>query len=127
MIKKISEFNGFTLIEVFVTVIIVAVLSLSAIQLYQAYVHDSKKNSIENVASSAAAFLNTAVNIGVAVPGSTISSTLSEQESWTINSPNRNQSIFSCPAGMSIVINESNKQVRVNYDNLQSNWYTYGL
>jgi type IV pilus assembly protein PilA len=53
---------GFTLVEVIVVAVIVAVLALVAIQLYQGYVTESRRNTAENLAASAASFLQTIVN-----------------------------------------------------------------
>lgn len=61
MPKRINDRSGFTLIEVIVVAVIIAVLSAVAIPLYNGYIEDSRRNTAENVAGSAASFLGTAV------------------------------------------------------------------
>jgi type IV pilus assembly protein PilA len=55
--------KGFTLVEVIVVAVIVAVLALVAVQLYQGYVRQARQNTAENLAASAANFLQAAENI----------------------------------------------------------------
>jgi type IV pilus assembly protein PilA len=63
--KKLMKNNkAFTLVEVIVVAVIVAVLALVAIQLYQGYVKDSRKNTAQNLAASAAGYLQTERNRG---------------------------------------------------------------
>lgn len=65
MLTKIKKnAKGFTLVEVIVVAVIVAVLALVAVQLYQGYVRESRKNTAENLAASAAGFLQAQVNSG---------------------------------------------------------------
>jgi prepilin-type N-terminal cleavage/methylation domain-containing protein len=54
--------KGFTLVEVIVVAVIVAVLALVGIQLYQGYVTEARRNTAENLAGSAASYLQTLVN-----------------------------------------------------------------
>lgn len=66
MIRMIfsKKSKGFTLIEVIVVAVIIAVLSAVAIPLYNGYIRDSRRNTAENVAGSAASFIGTAVAMG---------------------------------------------------------------
>ena len=61
MRMKSRKQTGFTLIEVIVVAVIIAVLSAVAIPLYNGYLKDSRVRTAENVAGSAASFLGTAV------------------------------------------------------------------
>ena len=54
--------KGFTLVEVIVVAVIVAVLALVGIQLYQGYATEARRNTAENLAASAASYLQTFVN-----------------------------------------------------------------
>lgn len=71
--------KGFTLVEVIVVAVIVAVLAAVAIPLYLNYVRDSRINQCENAAGSAASFCGACINASGTVanqayaPGSTIS------------------------------------------------------
>ncbi|KMQ50772.1 hypothetical protein CHISP_2295 [Chitinispirillum alkaliphilum] len=62
--KALKKNSGFTLVEVIVVAVIVAVLALGAIQLYQGYIRDSRSNTAENLASSAAGYITTERNRG---------------------------------------------------------------
>ena len=57
MRKTVRSVQGFTLIEVIVVAVIIAVLSAVAIPLYNGYIRDSRRNTAENVAGSAASFI----------------------------------------------------------------------
>ena len=61
MRMKSRKQMGFTLIEVIVVAVIIAVISAVAIPLYNGYLKDSRIRTAENVAGSAASFLGTAV------------------------------------------------------------------
>ena len=61
MLKKQK---GFTLVEVIVVAVIVAVLAAVAIPLYIGYVNESRVNQCENAAGSVASFCGACVNAG---------------------------------------------------------------
>lgn len=65
--KRLNN-KGFTLVEVIVVAVIVAVLALVAIQLYTGYVAESRQNTAENLAASAASYLQTERNRGNVYP-----------------------------------------------------------
>ena len=50
--------NGFTLVEAVVVAAIVAILALVAITLYTGYIQDSRQQTIDNLAQTAAASAN---------------------------------------------------------------------
>ncbi|MFW5813350.1 MAG: prepilin-type N-terminal cleavage/methylation domain-containing protein, partial [Fibrobacterota bacterium] len=50
--------KGFTLIEVIVVAVIVAVLAAVAIPLYNGYIHDTRQDVVDNLAQTAAAAAN---------------------------------------------------------------------
>ena len=70
--------KGFTLVEVIVVAVIVAVLALVGIQLYTGYVADARQNTAENLAASAAGYLATERNRGATAitVGATVSGTI---------------------------------------------------
>jgi prepilin-type N-terminal cleavage/methylation domain-containing protein len=124
---RIKNRYGFTLIEVIIVSIIVAVLSLVAIMLYVGYVREARQNTVENIAASAATILNAASNLGATIPDpSSIKTPLSSNERWTLNTQNSSSTvIFTCPKGATVEINSSNKKVRALLNGLSSSWYAY--
>jgi len=62
--KFLEDRKGFTLVEVIVVAVIVAVLAAVAIPLYVSYVNDSRVNQCDNVAGSVAHFCGACVNEG---------------------------------------------------------------
>jgi len=83
LFRKIQrEEKGFTLVEVIVVAVIVAILASVAIPLYLGYVRESRINECENAASSVATFCGACANItgtlsptGNITPGATITCT----------------------------------------------------
>lgn len=63
--------KGFTLVEVIVVAVIVAVLALVSILLYQGYVQDARTNTAENLAASAAGYLQAERNRGSTITAGT--------------------------------------------------------
>ncbi len=57
MLKRVKRQDGFTLVEVIVVAVIVAVLAAVAIPLYNGYVRDSRKNVADNTAGTIASAL----------------------------------------------------------------------
>ena len=93
MLRKNNN-KGFTLVEVIVVAVIVAVLALVAIQLYNGYVTESRLNTAQNLGASAASFLQSALNsdpafikpVGAGVTG-TLTANLPSGESVTFTVP----------------------------------------
>lgn len=79
--KLLKGRRGFTLVEVIVVAVIVAVLAAVAIPLYVSYVNDSRVNQCENVAGSVAHFCSACMNEagtvadGAYAPGANITCT----------------------------------------------------
>lgn len=96
--------KGFTLVEVIVVAVIVAVLALVGIQLYQGYVVESQRNTAENLAASAAGFLQTAVNsIGIANTDAIVPNPLPGGQTWVVNlGGGPNVVTFTCPVNATI-------------------------
>jgi prepilin-type N-terminal cleavage/methylation domain-containing protein len=99
--------KGFTLVEVIVVAVIVAVLALVGVQLYQGYVVESRKNTAENLAASAASFLQTVVNSRDVGTAEALGD-LTGPATWTVNlgtATGTNIVSFTCPANASITMN----------------------
>lgn len=67
MLKKIrnkKDEKGFTLVEVIVVAVIVAILAAVAVPLYQGYVDSSRENVVQNTAGSLASFCAASRNSG---------------------------------------------------------------
>ena len=96
--------KGFTLVEVIVVAVIVAVLALVGIQLYQGYVTESRRNTAENLAASAASFLQTIVNTyNTTAPDDSCSDSIGSLQSWRIHFVSGDSSVFTVPANSAVV------------------------
>ena len=62
--KNLKYAGGFTLVEVIVVAVIVAVLATVAIPLYTNYIESSKKGVVNNCAGSLASFLSVGLSLG---------------------------------------------------------------
>lgn len=97
--------KGFTLVEVIVVAVIVAVLALVGIQLYQGYVTESRRNTAENLAASAASFLQSAVNIynPDTIPDLFPTNPLPQNQTWVLDFPSgEDPAQFTCPANCTV-------------------------
>jgi type IV pilus assembly protein PilA len=72
--------EGFTLVEVIVVAVIVAILSAVAIPMYLGYVNDTKQNMANNEAAGFASAVSSAINYG-------FSGTVTNGTSSPINGP----------------------------------------
>lgn len=71
MLKKLrnkKNEKGFTLVEVIVVAVIVAILAAVAVPLYQGYVDSSRQNVVQNTAGSLASFCAASRNSGTIPP-----------------------------------------------------------
>jgi len=64
MLQKSRNRQGFTLVEVIVVAVIVAILSAVAVPLYLGYINSAKVSTASNNASSCATYLTSARNSG---------------------------------------------------------------
>ena len=96
--------RGFTLVEVIVVAVIVAVLALVGIQLYQGYVTESRRNTAENLAASAAGFLQTIVNTysADAPDSSAWVDDLGANQQWVIYFESGDSAVFRVPANATV-------------------------
>ncbi len=96
--------QGFTLVEVIVVAVIVAILAVSGIQLYIGYVTDARKQVIEGIASNAATYLNTALNLDASVTNPSIATPLTNSSKWVTYMGGGDSSVFTPPSGITIII-----------------------
>jgi len=107
IVQRLKNEKGFTLVEVIVVAVIVAVLALVSIQLYQGYVTEARKNTAENLAASAASYLQSIVNVrDTAYVDAITPNPLTEGLSWSelLGVTSTNRAIFTCPANATITV-----------------------
>jgi prepilin-type N-terminal cleavage/methylation domain-containing protein len=107
MLKTLKKNKGFTLVEVIVVAVIVAVLALVAIQLYRGYVSESRRNTAENLGAAAAGYLQAVLNARDRdYIDNNLADALAEGDSWTADiapaDDVTNNVIFTCPANATI-------------------------
>jgi prepilin-type N-terminal cleavage/methylation domain-containing protein len=66
-IRNLKSQRGFTLVEVIVVAVIVAILAGVSVPLYLGYINNSRENSAANAAGSAASFAAACVNTGKSI------------------------------------------------------------
>ena len=94
--KMLKNRKGFTLVEVIVVAVIVAVLAAVAIPLYLGYIESSKVNVANNIAGSAASFLAAARNSNA--PVGSFALVLNPGETWTYLPTGATAAVtFKCP------------------------------
>jgi prepilin-type N-terminal cleavage/methylation domain-containing protein len=109
--------KGFTLTEVIIVAMIVAVLALVGIQLYHGYATEARRNTAETLAASAAAFLQTVLNNRDSVYFATVcTSPLAGPGEWVpeLDSTKRSKITFKCPANSSVKIDGDSVIATVN-------------
>jgi type IV pilus assembly protein PilE len=106
MVKKLNT-KGFTLVEVIVVAVIVAVLALVAIQLYQGYVKESRQNTAENLAASAAGFLQAAVNANGVDYVDGLDDEIADGAGWEVELSDSNNVYFNSPANATVTKDNS--------------------
>ncbi|MBD3321346.1 MAG: prepilin-type N-terminal cleavage/methylation domain-containing protein [Chitinivibrionales bacterium] len=127
--KALKKDAGFTLIEVIVVAVIIAVLSAVAIPLYNGYIRDSRRNTAENVAGSATSFIGTWYSMNSDLDGIDVdidgasSGTLSEnigtwlwsdneQKTTLISGEEGNENRFLIPTDIAIIVRGDSLLVR---------------
>ncbi|MBN1982874.1 MAG: prepilin-type N-terminal cleavage/methylation domain-containing protein [Chitinivibrionales bacterium] len=116
--------KGFTLVEVIVVAVIVGVLAIGAILLYQGYVAQSQTNAANNLAASAASYLQSisnAISRDTAVAKGTVG--LNAGQTWSSNLPNGQAVTFTCPQGATIT--GGNPNITATISGRTSNPYNY--
>jgi len=112
--------KGFTLVEVIVVAVIVAVLALVAVQLYQGYVTESRKNTAENLAASAASFLQAAVNAQGSLSSAGINNnSITDGAEWVATLSSGNVT-FKCPADATVSYETSGNTVTATVKTINS-------
>lgn len=106
---KMDKIRGFTLVEVIVVSVIVAVLALVGVQIYFGYVNESRLQVLDNTAGNAATYLNAADNLGE-LDG--LAPTLSGALVWST----QNGATFQAPVGVTITIDEDAGTVSASMD-----------
>lgn len=142
--KSLGNNRGFTLVEVIVVAVIVAVLALVSIQLYRGYVTESRQNTAENIGAAAASFIQAAYNSSAVTSsgGSTEwdvddvgmidGDAASPGNTWTCYMPNSDEPVsFTCPLGFSIIAGTLSNSVQAQYNadptNIISADYPYDI
>lgn len=110
--------KGFTLVEVIVVSVIVAVLALAAVQIYIGYVNESRLQVLDNTAGTAATYLNAANNLGE-LEG--LAPTLYGAGVWST----QNGATFQAPAGVTVTIDDGAGTVVASMDGYSSDPYQY--
>ncbi|MBN2037000.1 MAG: prepilin-type N-terminal cleavage/methylation domain-containing protein [Chitinispirillaceae bacterium] len=100
MLRKKKD-KGFTLVEVIVVAVIVAVLAAVAIPLYIGYIRDSNISACNNAAGSAASFLAAARN-AEAASGFPAAQAWNAGAQWSTNLPSGQVVTYVVPEGMII-------------------------
>jgi prepilin-type N-terminal cleavage/methylation domain-containing protein len=111
--KTLGNNRGFTLVEVIVVAVIVAVLALVSIQLYRGYVTESRQNTAENIGAAAASFIQAALNSSAVDEGGSSEWTATiplsgdadaPANTWIATMPNSEEDVsFTCPIGFEII------------------------
>lgn len=83
--KKNTQKKGFTLVEVIVVAVIVAILAAVAIPIYQQYVTDSRNNAAQNAGGSIASFAGACRTSGGTVTIAASTATTSGSASCSAN------------------------------------------
>lgn len=104
--KRLNN-KGFTLVEVIVVAVIVAVLALVAIQLYTGYVREARINTAENLAAAAAGFLQSAYNSGTDVDEITTTQFAATTGAKWTDTTGANDKIFQVPSNAKVTITDT--------------------
>ena len=117
--------KGFTLVEVIVVAVIVAVLALVGVQLYQGYVSESRRNTAENLAASAASYLQTIVNSRDEATAEALGNLdgAAANNTWTealSTQPGAQSVTFTCPNNATVTVDIAAGTVSATVDNVPS-------
>ena len=106
---SVGKQKGFTLVEVIVVSVIVAVLAAVAIPLYSAYITKTRQNAVDNTAASLAVFCGGAKNAGNSVAAVAADTT----EIFDSNPVAGKRTKWTVPKGMKVKITVSPDNVTV--------------
>ncbi len=115
--------KGFTLVEVIVVAVIVAVLALVGIQLYQGYATEARRNTAENLAASAASFLQTIINYKDPAAADALGDLDGDEQNntWQVDlGGGAPPVVFTCPANAKVTINTKDGTVSTSVGGVNS-------
>lgn len=98
MFRNVKNQKGFTLVEVIVVAVIVAVLAAVAIPLYNGYIRDSRINVANNIAGSVASAAGATFQQGLTVPQGDLDSVV------VMPGLNGTDNVINVPAGYTVTI-----------------------
>ena len=108
--RNLKRSSGFTLVEVIVVAVIVAVLATVAIPLYSSYVENAKLNTAENCAGTLANFISAGIALG-GFATETGAETYSENETIEVSTIESDTSKFTIPSGIRCGVDWTNGTV----------------
>jgi|GEM_PF-1951342 len=106
---------GFTLVEVIVVAVIVAILAGVSVPLYLGYINNSRLNQATNAAGSVASFINACHNAGKASTTTTDATTSETVFTCTYEAGGANNPSLKVPSDITITVDETNGTVKASH------------
>ena len=116
--------RGFTLVEVIVVAVIVAVLATVAIPLYSGYVESAKLNTAENCAGTLANFISAGIALG-GFSGESGTQAYGENTTIAVSTNESDTSKFTIPSGISCGVDWDNGTVVCSSGTQASKGYNF--